>query len=252
MGGPVVLPGGLNRSREKLFFFWSQEFWPLITNQPIAQRTVPNGAERRGDFSQTLDVNNRVTTVRDPVTRQPYPGNIIPPSQTNASGLALLGVFPQPNFTNRAVSGGRYNYVFQAQNRTPLRTHTGKVDYNLNSRNSIASSFTLSSDINEGGFGLPGTNRPNWEQMIVSASRPGRIFTGRYTRVIDPTMVNELNVGFSQRPELDTSTESEIDRNRREKVGFRVPQLTPASNPVGVIPNASFGGISSLRDRTHP
>jgi outer membrane receptor protein involved in Fe transport len=248
VGGPVVLPGGFNRDRNKLFFFWSQEFWPLIINQPIAQRTMPTDLERRGDFSASLDVNNRVIAIRDPNSRQPFPGNRIPASQIDANGRALLNVFPQPNFSDRGISAGRYNYVFQSQNLTPLRTHTGKIDFNANPRNTVAGSFTLSSDINEGSQGLPGGGRANWEQMVQRTSRPGRIYTTRYTRVFHPTLISELNVGFSQRPELDITSEAELNRNRRETVGFRVQQFTNATNPLGMIPAATFNGISQPGD----
>lgn len=247
IGGPVVLPG-FNRDRDKLFFFWSQEFWPLVINQPIAQRTMPTEAERRGDFSSSLDVNNRLIVIRDPNSRNPFPNNVIPASQVDASGRALLGVFPMPNFFDRSISAGRYNYVFQATNRTPLRTHTGKIDYNLNSRNSIAGSFTLSSDVNEGGLGLPGTARANWAQMVQKTSRPGRIFTGRYTRVFSPTLINELNLGFSQRPEIDATAEDQLSRNQRQTAGFNVPQKSTITNPLGMLPAATFGGISQPGD----
>jgi hypothetical protein len=244
VGGPVLLPGGWNRDRDKLFFFWSQEFWPLQTNQAITQLTMPTELERRGDFSQSLDVNNRVIVVRDPVSRQPFAGNIIPASRIDPSGRALVSFFPLPNFFDRSVSAGRYNYVFQAQNRTPLRAHTGKIDYNLNSRNTIAATFTLASDRNEGSIGLPGGGRANWEQMIQTTSRPGRIYVGRYTRVFSPTLINELNAGFGQRPEIDHTSDEQLKRNQRETIGFRVPQFNNVTNPLGVIPNATFGGIT--------
>ncbi|MBS1827550.1 MAG: TonB-dependent receptor [Acidobacteria bacterium] len=247
IGGPVVLPG-FNRDRDKLFFFWSQEFWPLVVNQPITQRTMPSELERRGDFSSSLDVNNRLIVIRDPNSRNPFPNNIIPASQVDPSGKALLSVFPMPNFSDRSISAGRYNYVFQATNITPLRTHTGKIDYNLNPRNSIAGSFTLSSDKNEGGFGLPGTARANWPQMVQNTSRPGRIYTGRYTRVFSPTLINELNIGFSQRPEIDITSDAELTKNQRQTVGFNVPQKTNQTNPLGMLPAATFAGISQPGD----
>ena len=40
----------------------------------------------------------------DPTTGQPFAGNKIPASRIDPNGKALLNVFPQPNFTNRAVS----------------------------------------------------------------------------------------------------------------------------------------------------
>jgi outer membrane receptor protein involved in Fe transport len=244
VGGPAVLPGGWNRGRDKLFFFWSQEFWPLQTNQAITQLTMPSELERRGDFSRSLDVNDRVIIIRDPTSRQPFPGNVIPASQINPSGRALVSFFPMPNFFDRVVSAGRYNYVFQAQNRTPLRTHTGKIDFNVNPRNTIVGTFTLASDINQGSIGLPGGGRANWEQMIQTTSRPGRIYVGRYTRVFGPTLINELNAGFGQRPEIDHTSDDQLKRNQRETIGFRVPQFNKVTNPLGVIPNATFGGIT--------
>lgn len=54
IGGPVFIPGKLNRNRDKLFFFWSQEGWPLKTSDPVAQRTVPTELEREGDFSRSF------------------------------------------------------------------------------------------------------------------------------------------------------------------------------------------------------
>ena len=28
IGGPIYIPGKFNKNHDKLFFFWSQEFWP--------------------------------------------------------------------------------------------------------------------------------------------------------------------------------------------------------------------------------
>jgi hypothetical protein len=139
IGGPVTIPKLFNTNRDKLFFFWSQEFWPLKVNRPLSQLTVPTELERRGDFSQSLDVNNRQIVVRDPANnRQPFPGNVIPTNRLDPSGTALLRLFPLPNFTNRAVSGGTYNYVFAAENQTPQRTETLKMEYLINQSNTIA------------------------------------------------------------------------------------------------------------------
>jgi TonB-dependent Receptor Plug Domain. len=37
IGGPVYIPKLFNQQREKLFFFWSQEFWPRSNSLPISQ-----------------------------------------------------------------------------------------------------------------------------------------------------------------------------------------------------------------------
>ena len=131
IGGPVYIPKLFNKNKEKLFFFWSQEFWPRKTAQPISQLTVPTPLERAGDFSQTLELDGRLIPVNDTTTGRPFPGNLVPASRFDPNGRALLNIFPQPNFFDRSISAGRYNYVFQAETETPLRLETIKVDYNF-------------------------------------------------------------------------------------------------------------------------
>jgi hypothetical protein len=245
LGGPAYIPGKFNRHREKLFFFWSQEFWPRRTARPTAQVTVPTELERAGDFSQSLDLNNRLITVRDPSANSaPFPGNRVPANRIDPSGQALLKVFPMPNFLDRTISGGRYNYVFQDETRLPQRQDTLKLDYNLNSNNLVSVNFSRSFETTEGALGLPGTGSPNWPQMVRKAQRNGTVLVARYQRIISPTLVNELNGGFTRRPERDTVSDDELRRNQRDAIGFRAGQFHPANNPLNIIPNATFGGIT--------
>ncbi|MCX6616450.1 MAG: carboxypeptidase-like regulatory domain-containing protein, partial [Acidobacteria bacterium] len=41
VGGPVYIPEHFNRNKDKLFFFFSEEYWPLRAGQPLGQVTVP-------------------------------------------------------------------------------------------------------------------------------------------------------------------------------------------------------------------
>jgi hypothetical protein len=129
VGGPVYIPKTFTRLRNKLFFFWSQEYWPEKTSQPVAQLTVPTALERRGDFSQSFDLNNRLIVVKDPTTGSPFPGNLVPANRIDPNGQAILNIFPQPNFLNRAISAGRYDYISQSVTTTPQLMNTLKLDY---------------------------------------------------------------------------------------------------------------------------
>ena len=245
VGGPVYIPGKFNTSKEKLFFFFSQEYWPLTVPRPIAQLTVPTGLERQGDFSQSLDLNNKLIVVRDPRnSRNPFPGNLVPAGQINPSGQALLNVFPSPNFLDRSVSAGRYNYVFQEENSTPQRTETLKLDYNVNSSNLVAFNYTQYSDVQEGAIGIASSGGTNWPQMRKKFDNQGKAFIGRYQRIISPTLVNELNIGFVHRPADDVVFPDELKKNQRENVGYTLSQFNPAANPLNVIPNATYGGVT--------
>jgi len=246
VGGPVVIPGKFNTNRDKLFFFWAQEYWPLRIPLAISQLTVPTPLERNGDFSQSLDLNNRLITIRDPYSNSvPFPNNRIPASSVNPNGKALLGVFPAPNFTDRALSGGRYNYVFQTENHSPTRTETLRLDYNLNDRNLFFGNFSHRLASEEGAMGLPTSGSTNWPQLRKKNVNNGHVVIVRYQRIFGPTLVNELNVGHTWRPWDDEVLADEVTRNQRSQHGFNLGQFAPGINPLSMLPNASFGGVTS-------
>ena len=94
IGGPIYIPGKWNVSKSKAFFFYSREDWRVKEPLNIGRLTTPTALERQGDFSQTLDQNNRLIIIRDPVTGSAFPGNVIPQSRISRNGQALLNCFP--------------------------------------------------------------------------------------------------------------------------------------------------------------
>ena len=119
IGGPVQIPKLFpNKTRDKLFFFFSYEKPHQITPQDPRFVTVPTERERAGDFSESINSTNAKVFIRDPLrtgactatdqtacfrdSSRATPGNplglnIIPASRFNASGAALLKYFPLPN-----------------------------------------------------------------------------------------------------------------------------------------------------------
>ncbi|ODS59594.1 MAG: hypothetical protein ABS36_01310 [Acidobacteria bacterium SCN 69-37] len=94
LGGPVGRPGGDN----KLFFFYSHEYFPQQTSGVINRFRVPTALERMGNFSESLDNQGRpIPQLRDPLTREPYPDNIIPRENLYETGLRILNSYPEPN-----------------------------------------------------------------------------------------------------------------------------------------------------------
>lgn len=129
LGGPIYIPGKWNKDRNKLFGFYNLEQWLISLPGAVNQYTMPSALERQGDFSQTLDVSGRRIDILDPTTRAPFPDNVIPGSRVNPNGLALMKVLPLPNFENRAITGGNYNYQIQEVQNIPKRSQLFKVDY---------------------------------------------------------------------------------------------------------------------------
>lgn len=245
IGGPVLLPGSFNKAKDKLFFFWSQEFWPLSVPTALTQRTTPTDLERRGDFSQSRDVNNALIVVRDPAAnRTPFAGNVIPANRIDANGRALLNFLPLPNFTDRTISRGNYNYVFQDVVDQPKRTDTLKLDYNVNASNLVTFSHSARNDINDGKVGIPaGTG--NYDVYRQRSENRGKLFLGRYQKIFSPTLINEFNGSYSTRPLNNSIGDEALKSIQRDTVGFSLGQLYPANNPLNLIPNMTFGGVTN-------
>ncbi len=243
IGGPVYIPGKWNREKNKLFLFWGQEFWP--TKQGITGSvTVPTALERAGNFSQSLDLNNRLIAVRDPLSGQPFPGNTIPATRLNPNSLALLKFFPEPNFLDRNVSRGNYNYNFTTDTTHPIHTNTLKADYSLNANNSFVFSYNGFDEFHEGslGFATAASNWPQWQYNYYARTTA---LSGRYTHIFTPSLINEFQVGGLHLPEGNGYDEAALRRNQRDAVGYRAGQFYPANNPLNMIPGATFGGVTN-------
>ncbi len=90
VGGPVVIPKIFN-GRDSTFWFFSWEGFRWRRGQ-TAQNTVPLAAMRNGDFSSLSN------TIYDPLTNQPFPGNIIPTNRISPSSRVLVDqLMPLPN-----------------------------------------------------------------------------------------------------------------------------------------------------------
>ncbi len=241
VGGPVYIPGKFNRNRDKLFFFWVQEMWPSVTST-LTQRTVPTPLERKGDFTQTLDLNNRLITVNDPLdNKRPFPGNVIPASRLDKNGVALLNVFPQPNFLDRNISRGNYNYVFENYSDRPVRTETLKLDYHINSNNTLGANYTHRRDAT---WSSVPTNS-NWDRMRYLNLNDGRVVIVQYRRIFNPTLISESSINYSWRPWNHYPDAEALKRNQRAAVGYTLGQFNPQINPLDLIPQATFGGVTN-------
>lgn len=239
IGGPIYMPGKLAKMRDKLFFFWSQEFWPLKTAGAVVRLTVPTALERTGDFSQSVDQNGALIVVRDPATGQPLQGNRAAANQLNASGLALLKTFPSPNFNDISISARRYNYIFQNQQTTPLNTSTLKLDYLISSKDHLTASMTFHNET------IRNLIDNAWPQVVRDREDHNKGVIFRHERIFSPRWINEASFGFVRRPEDDTLDAASIQRYQRSAIGFTAGQLHPENNPLSLIPNATFGGVVS-------
>jgi hypothetical protein len=235
IGGPVIFPGaGFNRNRDKLFFFWSQDFLPLTIPSTISTKTFPTALERQGNFSQSG------VTIIDPTTRAALPGNIMPASSIDPNGQKLLNLFPLPNTVG---PGGQYNWAGVSINKQPRRDSVLRVDYNISPSTTFYVRLIQDYQASQGAFGLlAGLGQTDtWPQLPISYEIHSAGAVGTLLHTFSPTAVNELTIGVNRAKQTVAAlTQAALDQNNRTKVGLTIPQFYPQVNPYNLIPNATF------------
>src|SRR5262245_17066889 len=145
IGGPILLPKKF--LKDKLFFFWSQDWQEQLIPQAARQSRVPTAAEINGDFRNTFDGNGNKIFISDPMKLDAsgirlsctaddtrgcfsYNGqlNVIPPDRLNPNGLAILKKFG--SFAN-TTGLPLFNHQSQQSVSYPRREYNIRLDYNV-------------------------------------------------------------------------------------------------------------------------
>jgi hypothetical protein len=113
-GGPIF--------RNRTFFFVGYE------GQRQRQTISYTGAVPRTEML-TGNFSSLATPIVDPLTGQPFPGNVIPASRLDPTGSGLAAAYPAPN-----LEGAR-NYRAQPQNELRDNTLIARVDQQISGSN---------------------------------------------------------------------------------------------------------------------
>lgn len=243
-GGPLTIPKLFNKNREKLFFFYAHEQWLAREPQGIRQVTMPTNLERQGNFSQTVNPNNSLIVVRDPTNGQPFAGNLIPSNRLNPLGQAMLNIFPQPNFLDRSISRGNYNYQHQDIRDLPKRLDQVKVDYNVTEKDRLSGRYRDWIQNSKGYTAIAGWSS-NWDHFFNTYAKTEKSIVLNYTRTISPSVLNEFVFGGRVMGEGTAKpTEQEAGPVLKSAKGLgSLRQLFPGANPDNYIPVLTFGGV---------
>ncbi len=74
IGGPVYIPGRFNTAKNKIFFFFNDQYYRQNIPGSLIENTVPTALERAGNFSQSLTVGGSLIPINMPAPRRPSPG----------------------------------------------------------------------------------------------------------------------------------------------------------------------------------
>jgi hypothetical protein len=247
VGGPVFIPKHFNTDRQKLFFFYAEE-WIKRRYDTTNTGVVPSLAMRDGDFSELLNASNpffrRVRAINDPLTGAPFPGNIIPANRISHNGQALLDVFPAP------VPGflqGASNWIGTKSTHSDLRKDTFKVDYVITQNERLS---------------VRGTNTPwhfnapfedTFGRMEEVWSRPNRIGAVSLTSTFSPTFINEFTFSANSDGKGDIQFGDYCTSCLRSQYGLNYPFLFPGTKIAPEkVPSIRIQGLTTLDAGPYP
>jgi hypothetical protein len=252
-GGPVYIPKIFN-GKNKVFWYFAWEGMrdsdpatsPLETGNPENFTTVPTPAERQGDFSALLTVNQRNPadknnyTIYDPnnatlagtlVSRTPFPNNIIPQNRLNPIALKYMDFYPQPNTAGQA--NGLQNFVTNAIDSDGYDNELGRLDLNISPRNRV--SFDVRHNFRN-------QNKNNFFGNAASGNFLYRMNQGvgiDYVGSITPTWLAEIRGNWTRYEEHHFSPADSVDPS---SLGF--PDYIAANAQFRMMPYVVVGSTS--------
>jgi len=260
IGGPLIIPGtNFNKSRQKLFFFFSYD---KLLNSTVntATYTMPSALERRGDFSQTVTTTGALVPVFDPNTQSPFPGNVIPSNRISPQGQAMLNLFPLPAPQGLALdpTGNRgYNFRAVLPQQRPLDDKILRVDYNFSPKATFYARLLQDYQAVNGYNGTVNPPGGAWGQFPGSyhVQAAGALATFVYT--FSPTVINEVSWGINRglqgvNPLDDISGNKSTGGARTYQDSLlplkdvngnalTLPRINQGSNILGLLPQVNFG-----------
>jgi hypothetical protein len=239
VGGPVWIPK-IYDGRNKTFFFAAYEG---LRERAAASflGSVPTDLERRGDFSQSLDVNGLPLVMYDPRTtrldpdrpagttrflRSIFPGNVIPAAQINAVGRNQIAFYPTANVPGLGRSNIN-NFFSGTPSGNEQDRIDARVDHQLSEKHRLMFRWNSFRNLND-----PPNVYGNVAGLNATSNRlPGLNAAVQHNWIISPSMIFEHHFSYA------------FSESKRTTPGLGFDPLT-----LGFAPNT----VTGLREKAFP
>src|SRR3954451_15637833 len=197
IGGPIV--------KDRTFFWFSNEQYHDVQTRNSAAR-MPTAAERAGDFSGLLNSAGQQVVIYDPLTKQPFPGNVIPQNRINPVAAAMLKYMPLP-YVNIDNASNNYNRTSLINNNFETEI-AAKVEHKFTDKVSLTG-FFLYNRTNEpcqNYFGTADQTEPTRfaDPLDYILVRRPKVLALNNTWVLSDSSVMSLRFGKTDFPDNNT------------------------------------------------
>ena len=230
VGGPVYIPKVYN-GRNKTFFYFSDDNDLRPVAPAAIVNTVPTTLETQGNFSQIPQaIYDPATTGGSPLTRSPFPGNIIPASRFSKISANIIPYIPPPN--GSALTS---NHSFVNTSQITDHVWAFKIDHIFSEKNRIAYFQSIDSQLTAGVSDFTG---PLGTALGSQYQKP-RIFRINHDYTFSPHVLLHSTYGYSRTVQLWFVP---AQSGFASKAGF--PGITGDSDATPVINFAAADGYT--------
>ncbi|HKX00335.1 MAG TPA: carboxypeptidase-like regulatory domain-containing protein [Bryobacteraceae bacterium] len=201
IGGPILIPGtNINRNRDKLFFFTGYEYYYQTLDTGILTATVPTADMLGGNFSPSalaaLGTKTASGGAPSQLNATQFPGGIIPASQIDPGGQALLKLLPTPNADPNATGG--YNWVKDEAFNQNGWQWLSRVDYSISDNTKLFVRYNLQNELQQFPIGLWWRNGNQVPYPTpIDGRNQSQSISASLTHVFSPTLTNEFVFGHT-------------------------------------------------------
>ena len=252
VGGPFYIPGHYNTSKQKTFFFLSEE-WRRNREGTVLSAGVPSRRERQGDFSECDPSSSNYNAVvasgcqlpTNPATGKTFVGDIVPVDPTAATLLSSL--VPLAN-------NGLVGYTKAPNLPTDFREDTIRVDQNITDKSRLFVRFTQEAFAQQY---IPTLwTSAQFATVKTPLNIPEKNMVANLTISFRPNLMNEFIVGYSADVWKGSSVVG-VDSpsgSILRPAGFVSPTIFPAASLGPLLPGVavSGGGPSFAEDTGYP
>jgi hypothetical protein len=245
--GPVRAPK-LFDGRNKVFFMFAYEEVRDALPAPTTN-TMPTPAERTGDFSALLNLGS-IYTIYDPLTgvaqggrvsRQPFPGNLVPADRISSIAKNYLQYYALPNQAGQP--NGQGNFLSNTDGeRNSFYNVIGRLDVSLSDRHRFF--FGARNNLRTGNGGNPFGRLVNDNPTATNALKRlnwGFTFDDVYT--VSPTFLINTRLNWTRFVEPQRNFSLGYDSTT---LGF--PAYLSAAAPRKTLPRLTFSTFTGIGD----
>ena len=253
VGGPVWIPKVYDGRKRGTFFFFSYDGVHNVSPAKTSFLSIPNAAERKGDYSQSFEVVNGVTypiTIYDPRTsdsagnRQKFPNSIIPQDRISPMAKSLISLLPMPNVPHDAGGSDSNNFLENNPKIDNFYSWLIRVDqaWNNNHHSYVDWRRNQLREFTNDNFG------PSNLLAGENLNRDNYGLTLNHTWVVNPKVIITLNANATAYKTTDESPAASVD-----PTAYGFSQAFANSQPIRGLPQlTNVLGISKIGTTVGP